>query len=156
MALFSVYLPNRQTNIRKDRVENAYFVRDGFCWLAFFVPLIWLLAHRMWRWFLIVLVFDVVLGILGARFGLASAFITLTGLLAMLFVGLEARHWYGLALERRGFTLADIVQADTLEEAEYRFYEHIAFARPPAPPTHLPQPPRGYGVIGLFPSQGSR
>jgi len=156
MALFSVYLPKLQPGSADARLDKARFVRDGFSWLAFFVPIIWLLVHRVWRWFLIVLTFDVALGIVGARLGLPPVTLTLSGLMAMLFVGFEARHWYGLALERRGFALADVVQADTLEDAEYRFFERLASAQPKAAPTSMQPPSRSYGVIGLFPEQGSR
>ena len=157
MALFSVYLPNAQTGARPDRLEHARFVRDGFSWMAFFVPIIWLLVHRVWRWLLVILAFDVALVVLGGRLGLPPATLTLAGLLEMLFVGLEARHWHGLALERRGYHLADIVQADTLEDAEYRFFERLP-AEPPAPTATVMTRPtsRSYGVIGLFPEQGAR
>jgi len=157
MALFSVYLPNAQKGARPDRLEHARFVRDGFSWLAFFVPLIWLLVHRVWRWLLVILAFDVALMVLGSRLGLSPVTLTLVSLLEMVFVGLEARHWYGLALERRGFELADVVQADTLEEAEYRFFNRFASEPPASSPAVMTRAPsRNYGVIGLFPEQGAR
>ncbi len=157
MALFSVYLPHAQTGARPDRLERARFVRDGFSWPAFFVPVIWLLVHRVWRWLLVILAFDVALMVLGSRLGLPPATLTLAGLLEMVFVGLEARHWYGLALERRGFELADVVQADTLEDAEYRFFDRFTAEQPAPTPTVMSRPTsRSYGVIGLFPEQGAR
>lgn len=157
MALFSVYLPHAQNGARPDRLERARFVRDGFSWLAFFVPVIWLLVHRVWRWLLVILAFDVALMVLGSRFGLPPATLTLAGLLEMVFVGLEARHWYGLALERRGFELADVVQADTLEDAEHRFFDRFTAEQPAPTATVMTRPTsRSYGVIGLFPEQGAR
>ena len=157
MALFSVYLPNAQTGARPDRLERARVVRDGFSWMAFFVPVIWLLVHRVWRWLLVILAFDVALVVLGSRLGLPPVTLTLAGLLEMLFVGLEARHWYGLALERRGFELADVVQAERLEDAEYRFFERLPSGQPASTATVMTRPTsRSYGVIGLFPEQGAR
>ncbi len=157
MALFSVYLPNPQSGARPDRLERARFVRDGFSWIAFFVPVIWLLVHRVWRWLFVILAFDVALMVLGSQLGLPPVTLTMAGLLEMLFVGLEARHWYGLALERRGFELADVVQAETLEDAEYRFFERLASEQiTPAAAVMTRPASRSYGVIGLFPEQGSR
>jgi hypothetical protein len=157
MALFSVYLPKLQTSTSDSRLEQARFVRDGFSWGGFLFPVIWLLWHRVWRWALAVMALDVVLVLLSNRFGVSPSAIAAAGVLEMLFVGLEARHWFCLALERRGFELSEIVQAETKEDAEYRFFERIA-AQQPAEASILPpqRAPRSYGVIGLFPEQGSR
>ena len=157
MALFSVYLPHAEDGPRSYRLENARFVRDGFSWGAFFVPVIWLVWHRTWRWVLLVMAFELALMVLGARLGLTPATLALLSLLQMLFVGLEARKWYGLALERRGFELADIVQAGSLEDAERRFYERVSVETSvPSTVVMPPSPPRYSGVIGLFPEQGTR
>jgi len=156
MALFSVYLPKLQTGTNDGRLERARFVRDGFSWGGFLFPVLWLLWHRVWRWALAVMAFDVALLLLSHRLGVSSATLAAAGLLEMLFVGLEARHWFCLALERRGFELSDVVQADTREDAEYRFFERIAANRPAEASIIVPQQtPRSYGVIGLFPEQGS-
>jgi len=157
MALFSVYLPHAEDGPRSYRLENARFVRDGFSWGAFFVPVIWLIWHRTWRWVLLVMAFELGLALIGARLGLPPAIVAFLVLLQMLFVGLEAQKWYGLALERRGFELTDIVQAGSLEDAERRFYERVRIEKSASPPVVMPpSPPRYMGVIGLFPEQGTR
>jgi len=154
MALFSVYLPKRQGRTTDVWLEKARFVRDGFSWGGFLFPVIWLFWHRVWRWALAVIAFDVLLLLLSNRLAVSPATVTAAGFLEMLFVGLEARHWFGLALERRGFELSDIIQAESREDAEYRFFERIAADKPLETATTTPkQTPRSYGVIGLFPEQ---
>jgi hypothetical protein len=156
MALFSVYLPKLQTGTNDGRLERARFVRDGFSWGGFLFPVLWLLWHRVWRWALAVMAFDVALLLLSHRLGVSSAALAAAGVMEMLFVGLEARHWFCLALERRGYELSDVVQAETKEDAEYRFFERAATQQPTEASVLPPQPaPRSYGVIGLFPEQGS-
>ncbi len=157
MALFSVYLPKARAGVSDTRLEQARFVRDGFSWGGFLFPVIWLLWHRVWRWALALIAFDVVLMLLSNRFGVSSSAIAAAGILEMLFVGLEARNWFCLALERRGFELSEIVQADNREDAEYRYFERMAANKPDEAAIIVPSPSsRSYGVIGLFPEQVSR
>jgi len=87
--------------------------------------------------------FDVLLLLLSNRLGVSPATLAAAGVLEMLFVGLEARHWFCLALERRGYELSDVVQADSKEDAEYRFFERAAAQRPTEASVLPPNPHRG-------------
>jgi hypothetical protein len=158
MSLYAIYLPPDADTRGADPLEGAVVIKDGFSWVAFFVPLLWLLFRRVWRWALIILAVDIALAVIGSRTGLSPTLLSSIGLLVMLFVGLEARAWRGAALERRGFRLASIVEAASLESAERRFLETGPIVMTPTHPAtyqDTPPPPRSRGVIGLFPTQRS-
>ncbi|MCP1336480.1 DUF2628 domain-containing protein [Futiania mangrovi] len=112
----------------RDTLEDAVFVRDGFAWLAFLFPAVWLLVHRLW-WE--TLGYVVLAGLLFAGLGAAGvaevamqvAFAALN-----LLVGFEANELLRSALGRRGWTEMGSVVARNTEEAEVRFY-----ADPPMP-----------------------
>jgi hypothetical protein len=101
--------------------DDAVFVRDGFAYLGFFVPVVWLLWHRLWIEAALALAVTVGLTALGnvAGVGLASP---LLSLLVSLYMGLEGAALRIAALRRRGWHEFGVVDADSLDAAETRFF----------------------------------
>lgn len=102
------------------RPEGARLIRDGFSWIAFIVPPLWLLWHRLW---LAALAAIVVLGLLSALgesrgLGIAGALLTL---LVSLYVGLEGQSLRIAGLRRAGWTEWGVVEAEDLSDAETRY-----------------------------------
>jgi hypothetical protein len=81
---------------------DAIFVRDGFAWLGFLVPPLWLLWHRLWIEAALAFVAIGLLSALGESFGVMLAGSLLT-FLVMLYVGLEGQALRVSALARRGW-----------------------------------------------------
>ena len=61
MALYSVYLPRAWDGTRASLVDQARLVPDGFSFWGFLFPLLWLLWHRVWLSFLLILALDLAL-----------------------------------------------------------------------------------------------
>ncbi|MBN9011101.1 MAG: DUF2628 domain-containing protein, partial [Rhizobiales bacterium] len=48
MTLYTVLAPPRlEGEIRPDPIRLA-FIKEGFCWPALFVPVLWMILRRMW------------------------------------------------------------------------------------------------------------
>lgn len=47
MTVYSVYEPSGDASV-EARAGRIAFVKEGFSWVALFVPLLWLLYQRMW------------------------------------------------------------------------------------------------------------
>lgn len=103
------------------RTADAVLVRDGFSLVAFLVPPLWLIWHRLW--IEAALAFAVTLGLtaLGevAGFGLAGS---LLSLLVSIYVGLEGPALRLAAYRRRGWRDWGVVSADNAGEAEIRYH----------------------------------
>ncbi len=132
MALYVVMEPPGEAG----QAERARLIRDGFSWLAFFLPPLWLLWHRLWIEALLAFVALGLLSALGgmAGFGLAGWSLTL---LVSLYVGLEGQAMRVNALRRRGWRDWGVVSADRFEDAEARYAygdEEEAAAVAAAPP----------------------
>lgn len=115
------------------RPEGTRLICDGFSWIAFILPPLWLLWHRLW--FAAVLAF-VVLGALsfvGEGQGLALAGSLLT-LLVSFIVGFEGATLRAAALRRAGWTEWGVVEAENFADAEIRY----AFGREPSEPAVEP------------------
>lgn len=147
---------------RAVRVEGAVFVRDGFSFLAFLLPVIWLLARRLWLEALAALALLIMIGWSAAAFGFGSA-APLLSLLVSLFFGLESNGLRIAALRRRGWREWGVIEARDRDEAELRYAaacdDEPEFAAPePAPGAlraaagrPIPRP-----ALGLLSYPGSR
>ncbi|MCV0394661.1 MAG: DUF2628 domain-containing protein [Rhizobiaceae bacterium] len=163
MTVYVVMEPPSQD--RRERVEGAVFIRDGFSFLAFLLPVIWLLARRLWLEALAALVLIVGAGIAAGWAGLGQA-APLLSLLVSLYFGLESNGLRIAALRRRGWSEWGPVEARDREEAELRYAAALAGeGAEEHPPSATPAPaaarppsirPSGGPALGLFSYPGSR
>ena len=177
MTIYTVNAPPAPAGDPPPDPARLVFVKDGFSWPALFIPEIWLIARRMWLVLVLYVAAGVVLVMLAERLGGGLGMSVL--LLARFLFALEANGLRRWTLERNGYTLAGVVEARGLEEAERRFFiDWTGDAAPsaiaggpasaataasppaaPAPPAPVraepwkPTPENG-GVVGLFPSAG--
>jgi len=104
-----------------DRLE---FVPDRFSVLAFLFSLIWLLAHRMWVVLLGYLAVTLVLELLALAVSEeAMAVVALVIAILFAFEAQALRRW---SLERKGWRVVGIVDADSKASAELRFLHKAA------------------------------
>ncbi|MDQ2632892.1 MAG: DUF2628 domain-containing protein [Pseudomonadota bacterium] len=103
-----------------EAAERAVFVRDGFAFLAFLVPPLWLLWHRLWIEAALAFAVGVGLTALGDMAGLGLIGATLS-LLVSIYVGLEGQGLRINALRRRGWREWGVVDANNAGEAELRY-----------------------------------
>ena len=120
MPLYSVHL--RGSGF--DSFADAEFVRQAFCWKAFFLGPLWLARHRLWVGLLLwAAAYLVLLAVLPAVLSASSIF--LIALCMQIFLGLEANRLQEAKLARQGYRLAEIVAAPASELAEARFYRQV-------------------------------
>jgi hypothetical protein len=139
--------------------DRFVFVKEGFCWPAFFITSVWLLARRLWLVFILYVVAS------AAILMLAMEVAPVAWLVIMLFgylVGLEANNLRRWTLERRGYRFLGVAEGARRDEAEFRFFSTWpGLAEPPKPaetvkpalPAFLP-PVRSGEIVGLFPKPG--
>lgn len=100
--------------------DDAVVVRDGFYFLAFIVPLLWLLVHRLWIEALAVLAVTLSVAAAGS-YVLAGPAGSIAALALNLFIGLEASSLRLAALRRRGWRDWGVVEAENRDDAEIRY-----------------------------------
>jgi len=115
--------------------ERARILRDGFSWLAFLVPPLWLAWHRLWVEAAVVFALMLALGLLGEHAGLGWTAPLLSLLLSVL-IGLEGQALRLARLSRRGWRERLAIEAGDLDDAEARYAAWLA-AVPMSP---LPDP----------------
>lgn len=100
--------------------ERLVFVRDGFHWLAFFLPVIWLLWHRLW--IEAALTFALTLGLSAVlRMLDLGIYAPVATMLIAVFFGLEGAALRVRALARRGWREWGVVEAPRFADAELRY-----------------------------------
>ena len=100
------------------------FVRDGFSFVAFVFPVLWLFFHRLWFFAVIALLLEGIGGELMSRDGFLPAGLAIL-LGVSLLAALEGRNAYVRSLATRGWKETDLVSAGRLEEAEHAYFADI-------------------------------
>jgi len=171
MAIYTVHAPQKPDGASVAPGEIV-FVKDGFCWPALFIPLIWSIYRRLWLVVLFLLAAFLLLNGLAVAGG--GSAVTVLYILGRLYVALEANGFRRWTLDRNGYAFLAVVEGRTLEEAERRFFGEGEpggptgeLAPPPmirgaAPAGGAPPAPARWGsshrdpeVVGLFPTRGS-
>ncbi|WP_158259822.1 DUF2628 domain-containing protein [Phyllobacterium phragmitis] len=156
MASFIIMEPPEKAGT--NPAERTLFVRDGFSLLAFILPFIWLLIHRLWFEAALVLAVAVALGFVGDYWNLGGA-VAVLSLLVSILVALEASNWRVAALRRRGYVEKGVIEATDRAEAEIRYFAEsgssndapavVPAAGKPVERRAMPTPPRPGGTVGL-------
>ncbi len=144
MAFYTVH----QNYDLPDEDDRTVLVREGFAWIAFLIPGLWLIYHREYL---------ALLGYVAAMALLAAAYIFLApaepivwaiGVGIHLLIAFEANDVRRFFLNRDGYELQDVVSGFTLVRAERRFFAEqdeapIINTEPPsAPASSAPKPPK--------------
>ncbi|MGL4490268.1 MAG: DUF2628 domain-containing protein [Rhizobiaceae bacterium] len=127
MASFIV-MSDKVISDKGDKPEdNIRFVRDEFSIVAFAVPLVWLLWHRLWLH----------AALCFAAFGVCAALVTWNGNPAWLgfsaiasasislFVAHEGGEWLRQTLAQNGYRELDVIPARNSREAEEIFASRL-------------------------------
>jgi len=122
MAIYVVMEP--QLGNAAAASERAVLVRDGFSLIAFLVPPLWLLWHRLWIEAALAFAAALLLSALGeaAGFGVTSS---LLSLLVSIAVGLEGPALRLAGLRRRGRREWGVVEARNRQDAEIRYLSEV-------------------------------
>ncbi|MCB1443678.1 MAG: DUF2628 domain-containing protein [Methyloceanibacter sp.] len=164
MTVYSVYEPSGDASV-EARAGRIAFVKEGFSWVALFVPLLWLLYQRMWLELVAYLAIFLSLPLI---FGTDPTMKEIAGIVSLgltLIFAFEANNLRGWAMRRRGFRFAGIASGRDRVEAETRFFTRWLSGqerqRPhgsaaPATAAKVPsvsptRPAAGDEVIGSFP-----
>ena len=122
MKSYTVHRKRRTIGQPNAEADATVFVREGFSWLAFFVPALWAIYHRLW---LVLLGYAVVA--LGCNALIAAAEfpgevnVVASVAIHVLFAAeaCDLRRW---TLARRGFEVAAVIVAKNEIEAENRYF----------------------------------
>ena len=143
-----------------EATDRFAFVKDGFSWPAFVVPLLWTLWHKMWLTLIGYIIFVLLLAWIDLLISTGTAM--LVGLIGSFFLALEANNFRRRSLDQRGWIDLGASSGRDLDEAEIRFFQGWTQPETSRQPPQRPQapmrnavPPRSTDgdeqIIGLFP-----
>src|SRR5262245_5376340 len=103
MPLWTVHSKVEEPDAIRARAGDVRFVREGFNWPAFLVPLVWLVIKGMWIVLLIALAVEMAIIALGASLKLSDLVVTILGLGINFVMGFAGNDLYRWTLMRAGF-----------------------------------------------------
>lgn len=121
MRIYSIFEPVRGP-VRPDDPRSVVFLKEGFCWPALFVPLLWMLYHRMWLITAGYVALSAAVAGIGQIMGANETPAAIIGLGFGLIVAWEAAGLRRRALLRAGFHQVATVAAKNLALAEARYF----------------------------------
>ena len=120
MRYYSVHAPPEGT----DDPERFAFLKDGFSWPALFVPVLWVLWHRLWLALVWYIVFVLMVAWTGRLVSDDAAM--MVALLGTLLFALEGNNIRRAALQNRGWDEVGASFGRNLDEAEASFFARRA------------------------------
>ncbi len=109
--------------------ENVEFVEEGFSWFALIIPFVWAIYRRVW-WVAIVYVAGNFIMAFFAKAGMLSyEQISIIQLGFSFYVGLCSADWQCRALEKRSYKLQEVVIANSLLEAQEKYFIKIGSSK---------------------------
>jgi hypothetical protein len=165
VTVYSVYEPPSEASDIVERADRLAFVKEGFSWPAFLVPILWLLYYRMWLEFVLLALVYVALQLVFGTEAQGQALFAWASLAIAVLFAFEANDLRAASLERRGYQLAGVATGRDRTEAERAFFtawlprqakaaresERVVEPRRGAETTQAVSRSEGEEVIGLFP-----
>lgn len=122
MRSYTVHRRRRTIGDPEAEATATIFVREGFSWTALIVPPLWFLYHRMW---LVLLFYLVVVGAVNAgldALAVPGSVDTTVNIALQVIFAAEANDLRRWTLGRRRYDIVGIVVADSLADAETRYF----------------------------------
>ncbi|AFL54427.1 hypothetical protein ABIE78_005939 [Sinorhizobium fredii] len=142
--------------------ERARFIADGFSWVAFFFPALWLIAKRAWLLGISVAVLQILLILVSTLPGGFAAALTMQVALSLL-VSLEGPLFIARKLAAEDWTLRSIIPARNIETAVEIYFANAAATAHHQGATPLQSiewsksgRPENAAGVGFFESYGER
>ncbi len=120
--------------------DDVVFLREGFSWWALLFPLPWLVIKGMWIVLLIAMSAQFLIWAAAEALGFGQAMQVILSLAINLILAFEGKDLLRWTYERRGLSERGLVEAQDIDEAEYRFFTEIGLpaSAAPAPPAAPP------------------
>lgn len=138
--------------LTKDAPIGMELVREGFSFSAFLFGPLWFAGSRAWLGATVWIIGAASIAALSVAFAAGAGALLMAIVTFMFLMGLEASEFRRRSLIRRGYRLADIVEAHDRNEAQVRFLAR-RFSAPAAggPPNPHPRlSPHRAETVGLF------
>jgi len=117
--LYKVYIDKDAAN----PIDEAIFIKDGFSFLAFIFNVFWAAFYRLWGVVLIYIFFISAVTALEIYGFVNLEMSTVLRLGFTIWFAFEAVEWRSEDLERKGYTLYDVVSGKNEQDAQRRFLD---------------------------------
>lgn len=123
MAVFEIYTKSDEQGLKTEQDRQVHLVKTSASLVALILPLIWLLWHRLWFYFAIFVLFNILIFGLGTT--KYSIFLWPVYLLPNLYLYFEGPNLLAGKHIENGYQLIDVIIADNREEAELKWHSKV-------------------------------
>lgn len=102
--------------------QDAVSVKEGFCWPAAFIPLLWALWYRLWLPVVAAIAVLAVVAVLAEFTNIDPIAITAIEVAVALLFGFLGNDWRRRVLTARGYVESGVVAGRDRATAEHRYF----------------------------------
>ncbi|MGH1352730.1 MAG: DUF2628 domain-containing protein [Methyloligellaceae bacterium] len=124
MKYYTVHQPPVPQQDRLDQADELIFVKDGFAWLAFYLPPVWMLINRLWLEFVVYIIAIIGWVQFSASLGMEEPFTTLSAIVISLALGFEGNNLIRWKLNRQDYRQLGTVSGVSQDECELKFFTY--------------------------------
>ncbi|GAB5509663.1 MAG: hypothetical protein Rhims3KO_10640 [Hyphomicrobiales bacterium] len=128
MKTFSVFEPPILPGSPVEDAESLVFVRHGWSLAALLIPMVWMLARRLWWVLLAYLVLAI--AIQAASFAISPVITAGLSVALALIVMIEAGQLRLESMRAKGYREVAVIDAKNLAEAEHLYFTHWLAPQP--------------------------
>lgn len=121
MKLYNVLLKKNQ----EGKIEDIILLKDGFCWMAFFLSIFWFLYHKMWKEALALLIVDIVISLLDFNAIVTGSSKIVLELLFAIMIAINANYWLVENLKKRSYEFVGLIFGNNAINAKMRFIKDL-------------------------------
>jgi hypothetical protein len=116
MKSYTIYLREKA-----DPINDAIYLSEDFSFKALLFNLFWLLYHRLWLQATAFSLMATGIVELAQAYIISSTVAFAIFICLAAYIGFNAKDYLRSRLEREGYKLVDILMAQSVDEAEFRF-----------------------------------
>lgn len=126
MKIYTVHKPPVPSQDTLDQVDELVFIKEGFCWLGFLIPPIWMAFNRMWAEALAYIAIITLLTGLISSMGLDDQYVFFLSMLSSFIIGFEGHNLLRWKYDRADYKMIGTISGANLDECELKFLSEWA------------------------------
>lgn len=120
MKIFTIHLLKKEKEI-----DEVCFIEEGFSFTAFVFNIAWLFFHRLWLQAIMLFAILVLINELHSIGVFTKLIKILLSSAVCAYIGFAGRDFLRWRLYREGYEFKDVVVANSVDEAEYKYINSL-------------------------------
>lgn len=107
------------------KIDEVRFIEEGFSLWAFILNIFWLFFHKLWLHAILLLAVLIMVNEMHSLGIFNDVIKTILDISVFVYIGFAGRDFLRWRLDREGYKFTDVVIAQSIDEAEYKYINSL-------------------------------